>query len=316
MAVEFFFFLSGAMTMKHLAGEKRDIPQKMRYATEYTLKKIKRIFPYAVCGTLVDYLWRGYMLKDYSVDVWQKLSALLMELLLLPMAGFVPAKLEYYFNAPLWYVSAMLLVLPLVIYLYLKSEDVFKHYIVWFVPFLVHGWLIQHHGDPWSWGTVTPIGLSGLLVAFSNLLLGFAIYLTAEKLAEKKFGRAARVLFTVAEVGIVVLCFVFAASLPEVYTFEAVIGLLAISLAITLSGVSYTGMLRGKCWEWLGKLSLPIYCLHWCMGQIVWIYFGEYPYPCRVLLTIIGSSALALAVKFGMEALHKIYGRNLLRMMT
>ena len=58
VAVEFFFFISGAMAMKHVMGEKEEIPQKMRYAVDYTLKKMKRIFPYAACGTVIAYIWR------------------------------------------------------------------------------------------------------------------------------------------------------------------------------------------------------------------------------------------------------------------
>ncbi len=309
IAVEFFFFLSGAMAMRHLAGEKREIPQKMHYAMSYTLHKIKRIFPYAACGTLIAYVWRIVTVRDYTAQTWQELAVLPFELSFLPMAGLVPTRLDRYMNAPLWYVSAMFITLPLIVYLCLRAEDAFRHYIVWFVPFLIHGWMILHMGASWGWGEVTPVGFSGLLVAFSNMTMGFGVYLAAERLAGKKFGVMARVLLTVCEVGAVALCFVFAASSPETYSFEAVILFLAASLTITLSGASYTVKIHGRVWDWLGKLTLPIYCVHWWVGQIVQVYLGEYAYPLRILFTLIGALILSLPMLFIVENLPKIYQR-------
>lgn len=310
VAVEFFFFLSGAMAMRHLAGERQEIPQKMHYAMSYTFHKIKRIFPYAACGTLIAYIWRIVTVRDYTAQTWQELAVLPFELSFLPMAGLVPTRLDRYMNAPLWYVSAMFITLPLIVYLCLKAEDAFRHYIVWFVPFLIHGWMILHMGASWGWGEVTPVGFSGLLVAFSNMTMGFGVYLVAERLAGRKFGTFARILLTVYEAGAIVLCFVFAASSPETYSFEAVIVLLAVSLAITLSGVSYTVKIRGKIWEWLGKLTLPVYCVHWWVGQIVQVYLGEYSYPFRILFTFIGALLLSLPMIFVTENLQKIFRRK------
>lgn len=302
VAVEFFFFISGAMAMRHIAKEKGEISRKMRYAVDYTLKKIKRVFPYAACGTLIAYLWRIYSVRNFSADMVHELAILPFELFFLPMGGVVPARLDLYMNAPLWYVSAMMFTLPLIVYLALKAEDAFQHYIVWFVPVLIHGWMILHMGGSWGWGETTPVGYSGLLVAFSNLTLGFGIYLAAGKLAEKEFGIPARILLTAAEIAGVALCFVFAASEPNAYTFETVIGFLAVSLTITLSGVSYTGKIHGKIFEWLGTLSLPIYCVHWWTGQMVQVYLYQYSYPARIVFILTGSIILSVIMIFLFKA--------------
>lgn len=294
VAVEFFFFISGAMAMKHVMGEKEEIPQKMRYAVDYTLKKMKRIFPYAACGTLIAYIWRIISVKNFSADMVHELAVLPFELLFLPMGGVVSARLDRYMNAPLWYVSAMMITLPLIVYLSLRAEDAFRHYIVWFVPVLIHGWMILHMGGSWGWGETTPVGYSALLVAFSNLTLGCGIYLAAKRLGEKKFGTAVKILLTLLEVAGIVLCFLFAASDPEAYTFETVVGFLALSLVITLSGVSYTGRVHGRVLEWLGKISLPIYCVHWWTGQMVQVYLYQFSYPVRILCILAGSAFLSL----------------------
>lgn len=306
VAVEFFFFISGAMAMRHISKENGEISQKMRYAVDYTLKKIRRVFPYAACGTLIAYIWRIYSVRNFSADMVPELAVLPFELLFLPMGGIVSGRLDRFMNAPLWYVSAMLFTLPLIVYLCLKAEDAFKHYVVWFVPVLIHGWMILHMGGSWGWGETTPVGYSGLLVAFSNLTLGFGIYLAAGKLAAKNFGTFAKVLLTIAEAGGIVVCFLFAASEPEAYVFETVVGILAVSLTITLSGVSYTGKIHGKVFEWLGMLSLPIYCVHWWTGQMVQVYLYYCSYPVRILLILLGSTVLSVMM---MAAFH-IAGRT------
>lgn len=310
VAVEFFFFISGAMAMRHIAGENGDITQKMRYAVDYTLRKIKRIFPYAACGTLVAYIWRIISVRNFSTDMVHELAVLPFELFFLPMGGVVPARLDLYMNTPLWYVSAMLFTLPLIIYLCLRAEDVFRHYIVWFVPVLIHGWMILHMGGSWGWGETTPVGYSGLLVAFSNLTLGFGLYLAAGKLGERKFRVPAKILLTAAELAGIVLCFVFASSEPNAYTFETVIGFLAVSLTITLSGVSYTGKLRGRIFEWLGKLSLPIYCVHWWTGQMVQVYLYPYSYPVRLVCILAACTALSILMIFIFDGVRKFRDRK------
>ncbi len=103
-----------------------------------------------------------------------------------------------------------------------------------------------------------------------------------------------KILLTLLEVAGIVLCFLFAASDPEAYTFETVVGFLALSLVITLSGVSYTGRVHGRVLEWLGKISLPIYCVHWWTGQMVQVYLYQFSYPVRILCILAGSAFLSL----------------------
>ena len=76
VAVEFFFFISGAMAMRHISKENGEISQKMRYAVDYTLKKIRRVFPYAACGTLIAYIWRIYSVRNFSADMVPELAGL------------------------------------------------------------------------------------------------------------------------------------------------------------------------------------------------------------------------------------------------
>lgn len=310
VAVEFFFFISGAMAMRHIAREKREISGKMRYAVDYTLNKIKRIFPYAACGTLAAYIWRIISVRNFSADMVHELAILPFELFFLPMGGVIPVRLDLFMNAPLWYVSAMMFTLPLIVYLCLKAGDVFQCYIVWFVPVLIHGWMILHMGGSWPWGETTPVGYSALLVAFSNLTLGFGIYLASVRLSEKKFGMPVKILLTVAELAGIALCFVFAASEPNAYTFEAVIAFLALSLTITLSGVSYTGKLHGRIFEWLGKLSLPIYCVHWWTGQIIQVYLYPFSYPARIVFILAACAAWSILMIFAFDGIRKLWSRK------
>ncbi len=305
LAVEFFFFLSGCFLMRHISAEKREIPEKMRYAVGYTLEKLKRVFPYAACGILLCHIWRAFCTRNTPLEMIRGLVNLPYELLFLPMTGVISVGPDRYLNQPLWYLSAMLITLPLVMYLGLKIPDVFRSYMVWILPLMIHGWMIMHLGSAGSWGGVTFLGYSGILRAFADLLMGCGIYLAAECLKKRKVKAAGKLLLTAVEILFLLGCFALAVPSPEPYNFEVAAGMLAVFLTITVSGVSYTSLVKGKFFEWLGKLSLPVYCVHSGVMPIVQEYAGDYPYPAKLGLILGISILLSVIMVYGIEK-----GRN------
>ena len=297
LAVEFFFLLSGCFAMKHVMEEKKvtenKIENKMAYSVGYTVAKLKRIFPYAAFGTILAYVWKWYNcaagtgLKDRFWGIWN----LPIELCFLPMTGIMPVDLGNYLNAPLWYLSVMLITLPIIIFMALKAKDLFQSFLVWILPFLINGYLLQKIGSVGTWGQFVGFTYSGVIRGFAELILGCLVYLAAEKIiiwcdqhAEKREFVLAPVL-TVVELGGYLFLLYLCTISTNGYVYEAGILWLAAALAISVSGRSLTGYVKGRFFDFLGKISVPIYCMHWPMYQIVKKYAGTLSYSSKVYIT-------------------------------
>lgn len=271
-AVEFFFFLTGAFAMRHVFD---GMPEKgcMIFSMDYTFGKLRRVWPYAAVGIVLSYIWYflqadpGLSIKDRLFGRWN----IIYELLFLPMSGVMSVELTAYLNTPLWYLSVILVALPLIIYLAIKAKDFYYAYICWIVPLLIHGFLINRYGSIGNWGTYTGIAYSGLLRGLADLMLGGFIYYMSTRLKER--GKAVKLLRTVLEIGLYLFgIYIFNAKVDG-YTYEFGILCVAGALILSLSSRTYTTSLRGRLFEHLGALSLPIYCLHWPVYRFV-SYFG------------------------------------------
>ena len=78
--------------------------------------------------------------------------------------------------------------------------------------------------------------------------------------------------------------------------------LLIISLSITFSGVTVSAKMRGAALTFLGKLSLPIYCIHPVVRALV----GDENIGMFFLLTIAAAIVMAVVV----EGIGKIFKHN------
>lgn len=302
LAVEFFFLLSGCFAMKHVLEDKREISEKMAYSVSYTIGKLKRIFPYAAFGTILAYVWKWYNcvpgtgLKDRFWGIWN----LPFELCFLPMTGIMPVDLGSYLNAPLWYLSVMLICLPLVMYLALRVKDLYRSYLVWILPFLINGYLLKEIGSVGTWGQFVGFTYSGVIRGFAELTLGCLVYLVAEKVIlwyDNQSSTKAwlvKIVLTMVELGGYGFLFYLCTVSANGYVYEAGILWLAAALAISVSGKSLTGYVKGSIFEFLGKISVPIYCTHWVVYQIVKKYGASYSYTIKVRIAFLVCVVVAI----------------------
>lgn len=298
-AVEFFFILTGAFAMKHLSkGAPKD--GCMKYSMDYTLAKLKRVFPYASVGIVLSYVWY-FVQTDVSLSLKDKIFGrwnIIFELLFMPMTGVMSVDLNSYLNTPLWYLSVVLIVLPLVMFLAIKYKDVFSYYICMIMPFVLHGYLLQRYGEIGNWGNYTGIVFSGVIRGMADIMLGCLVYRLSTLInlnANLKKG-----LYTIVEL----ICYLFAIytfkSKVDGYAYEAAVIILAIGMIVTLSGQSYTSIIDGKLIKHLGALSLPIYCIHWPVYRFM-TYFNpllklEYAVAIAIIVCILLSEVIMLIV--------------------
>lgn len=298
-AVEFFFLLTGAFATAHMA---KGAPSNgcMIYSMDYTIGKLKRVFPYAATGILLSYGWY-FLQADPSLSIKDRIFGrwnILYELLFLPMTGIMDIRLESYMNTPLWYLSVILIALPLVMYLVIKCKDLFTHYLSWLLPLLIHGLLIQKYGSIGNWGEYTLIAYSGVIRGLADLMLGCFVYEMSLSLSRKKT-KIPKWIWTVAEAALYIFALYTFNTEVDGYTYEFAVLCVAVGLIITLSGVSLTGSLAGntnlndvskgpgalgKFFNHLGALSLPIYCLHWPVYRFMTLYLPNLSYVWAVVI--------------------------------
>jgi len=93
-----------------------------------------------------------------------------------------------------------------------------------------------------------------------------------------------KVLFTGAELLMMLAAVYICTMLINGYVYEIGVWLMFFSLAISLSNVSLTSHVNSRLFGYLGKLSLPMYCLHWTMYQIVGKYAKSFSYHKKMAL--------------------------------
>lgn len=285
-AVEFFFILTGALATRHMA---KGAPSSgcMIYSMEYTVNKLKRVFPYAAIGILLSYVWY-FLQADPSLSIKDRVFGrwnIIYELMFIPMTGVMDIRLESYLNTPLWYLSVILIALPLVMYLVIKCKDLFTHYLAWLLPLLLHAFLIQKYGSIGNWGEYSTIAYSGVIRGIADLMLGCFVYEMSISLGKKKKTMPAWV-WTVVEAVLYIFAIYTFNTNVDGYTYEFAVLCVAGGLIITLSEVSASKCIKGSFFTHLGKLSLPIYCLHWPVYRFMTLYLPNLSYVWAVVLAL------------------------------
>lgn len=284
-----FYIITGFFLMKHLSHE-NDIASPLFYSVEYTFKKIKRIFPYALFGTTVAYLLDILKMPKGSTfeDFLEYGFTYFCELFFLPMTGIM--KLEdstSIHNAPLWFISAMLIALPFVMYIAIKAGRAFSCFLSWLLPLLIYSYLIFNYGDIVAWIGFTEIVYSGVIRAFAGICLGCFGFSLVERLASSNKSLnniPMKILLTVLELSLFVLSirnmYKGVTGYFSLYTLLSLFGM----LVLTLSGKTFTSKLQFPFFSFLGKLSMPIFCIHWGIYKWIGNFLGHYgKYFCIIL---------------------------------
>ncbi len=293
LVADAFFMLSGYYAVKHLsrvfankdesAGSEyvKLTGHPMGYSIRYTLNKLLKALPYVAFGTVIIYILELVIMLLTGtpitlVDITTRIRDMIIELTYLPLTGIMgPIDPMNYRNTPMWFLSAMLIALPLIMYLAIKCKDAFKNYIIWFIPPMLQGWMVVKFGGVLPWQNfVGPVN-SGIIRGFSSLLMGAGIYYASKALQKNKSAFTKPVIATIIELLVFVLFIINVIRGVSGYEELFSLYLVAITLAYALSGITYTARISWAPLEFLGRISLPIYCLHWGIYRWVAAAFGE-----------------------------------------
>ena len=304
LAVEFFYIVTGYFAIKHVE-EKKDSINGMVDATKYTVRKLQRLLPYTVIAILGAYLFDFIAFRHLPlIERLMRLQNLPSEILMMPMTGQITLSIEEYRCAQLWFLSSMLLALPLVIYACRKFNDVFKGYLVWFLPSMLLFHLANAWGSIAAWNVYENFFFSGTIRAIADLMLGGAAYYAVRFIKEKAYEpkAAMRVVYTFCEFAMLVFV-VLSCHRSSLTSSDQlfVTGVIWTMLVISLSGISYTGkMFSGALsplWRFLGNLSMPVFCLHWTVFKYLGTYLGDpIPYYGKLALQFVIGAIFYLVI--------------------
>lgn len=251
--VDFYFILTGAFTARHYA-KTDSIADCGGEALRYTVKKFKRFMPCVLLAVFVQYsiLATDFLLKGSIKNAILAFKNFPFEAMLLSSTGIVSPLL-----APIWYLSAMLITMPILVYCLTKWKDLWK-IASWIIPALYFG----HNGV-----NTVRAWPNDFVRAFACMSLGVFVFYMSDQIAGKKWKEKTRALLTFVELA----C--FAASLYISILNKDAMNLMelffAVQCMIMLSGESYTGRISGRVWDYLGSISLPMFLFHWTVGSIL-----------------------------------------------
>lgn len=251
--VEYFFMITGFLTIKHFKQQPVEKKECGQTAFIYTVRKFKAFMAYVVIAVLLQYIVEGFhYIREGHLESF--LSSFLdapFEIGMLTTAGFTGGKV-----APLWFLSAMFLTLPILICAMIKLQDIWM-VISFLIPVLYYGKMGLNTERAWP---------NDILRGVAAMCLGMFLFYLSGYL--KKIGWTCRrkALITLLEIGTFGAAVYVTAFNKECLNLLLI--LFSVNLCIMMSECSYTSLIQGKLWGFLGKISLPIFIFHWTVGTI------------------------------------------------
>ena len=278
--VEFFFILTGYFTYRHFAERSR-AANIVQASLSYTWQKFKPFLPYTTIAITLQYL----LSAPYSALLHGSYRRFLysfadfpLEVMLLGEAHSSDQRL-----VPIWFLSAMLIVFPLIgLLAQLKNK---------YLILLISGiFPLFYYGRVKLANRIWP---DDLLRALAGLLLGVFLCVLCDMIREKQLipqTKSAARLLTATEIVCLLLSFLFIIRADK-SLWRVIILLFAVGLSIMLSGRSMTARLQSPALAYLGKLSMPMFIWQWAVATMV-IRLGQLiplPTAASVALYFIGT---------------------------
>ena len=166
---EFFFMMSGFFLVKSLEEG------KVKSITEYSKKMWLKLFPYTSITITIYYVILGLLsgsVREF-LRLWLKWP---MELFYLSDLHIIGVQL-----GQLWYIAAILIIMPLFCWLYFKDKDLFK-ILIWLLPLVWYGYCFT------TWGQLGHRGVFiDLIRAVMNLGLGCFSFYISNKISKYEY---------------------------------------------------------------------------------------------------------------------------------
>lgn len=302
--VEFFFCLSGYFAVRRFRkAESAPVPgTEARTALAYSAKRLVPIWICSFAIVFVRSVWTWLAARGGVVELGKLLVARFPEAALLN--AFLPV--ANYCTPPLWYAAALLVALPVFVYLLLRLPDLFSHLMLWMLPLFTYGVLLGRLGTLQSVYFFIP----AILRALAGLCLGGCVYAGSEWLKGLKPNRFLRILLSLLALcgllGVILLAFGRVSGRHD----GLAVALLFLFLCALLSDQTFLRPFSGPVSGFLGAITLPMYVTQYLAGELVARYLPLPTYGLRLLCMLGLTVALALPLYAFVRLVRRIdFGR-------
>ena len=257
IGVEFFLLVSGYL-MAASADRRQQYTDLRKETLTFVYKKFMGILPYHLivfAACLVTYY---AAVKLTFMEGLQRFFQFLPNFLLIQKTGL----LSYELLTVEWYVTAMLVAMVILYPLILKYRKPFTQIVcpllgIWLVGYMSHGSNKLCRTTPWLFNeTVSQSIVRGI----AEIAFGVFCYEVVKKLNSYKLSKGTRATLTVIEVLGFVLVFLYSFSDWSHKYQPHAFYLLAISVTLAFSNVTYGKERFDKKWiAYLGRLSLSVF---------------------------------------------------------
>ncbi len=171
------------------------------------------------------------------------------------------------FSMQLWYLTEVFLFLPLILMLVVKRNQLFKYYLSWFLPIIIYAGLLSSIGSIPNWDNPLTSNLSCALRGIAGMCMGACLYYVCNNMKRNdRFSAISYICF-----GLLVLTACFA-NVGNMSVAPFLLGALSIVGVVSNNENNLAYRTRKLCIH-MGKISLPIYCLHYQVMQYVHFFY-------------------------------------------
>lgn len=248
--------LTGYYTVNHFY--RNPVEHIEKDAVDYTIQKYKGLAFYIIVCVTGEYILEIAYAITQGENVLDILVGFPIEIAGLTSAGFFYPKL-----VPLWYLSSMLIAMPVFIILLCKKRNLFEHVLSWMIPLMYYGIVGV---------TTKETGYLSILRAYSGMSLGaISFFIISNNQLQKLIqDKSIKIIEVVCYLYVIVHAYLnWHYENGVLYNATAILAMF-IATTIMLSG---HGIKISLCSErlvsYLGRLSLPLYLCHWVVASFI-----------------------------------------------
>lgn len=307
--VEFFLIISGYFIYKHFqrsTAKQKTTDESAKEALKYTFSRFVGYIPYVVvCVVAITLL---EIIKSRPSDI----GGLMSLLKITPFEMIFLSSQTGLRLAPLWYLSALFIVMPLFAFLAQKMPRNLNYLLSLLFIIVIYGNYFNNLDQP--------RGVDSLIRVFTALCVGTCVYWAAEIISRFKLSDYRKIVLTILEIVsfLIAIALMWPASVEFVQakpTEFLVIFLFSVSLTLLLSGNTYTSGISIGFFNLLEKLSMPIYLTHWVVIEFIQYYLMELSENKRILILYLTTLACSISL-YAIIELYSIKKQQRLKRQT